>query len=167
METGKRVQAKTRRNAEEVIGWRTFYRLILVRPYERNPGLSGPHRYSCLLDFRRVAPRLGNVLAREFVQVDSSVCCADHGCYRSCLFGNCVRRYVVFSALGAVDLYCASCCWIARKPVSSAWIFSIVAAFVSCPSRRTYTDHHGCHSHDVLSATGARLFSQEGGLTNR
>ena len=114
-----------------------------------------------------MAPQLGGVLARELVQVDSSVCRTDRGCYLSRFLASYVGRYVVFSAVGAVDLYSPSCRCIAYKPVPSASLFSIVAAFICCPSERTYAADNWCHSHDVLFAARARLFRQEGGLTKR
>lgn len=141
--------------------------LCLVRPGERHPGLSRPHCCSYLLDLCRVALRLGDLLARQPVQVNSSLCCTDRGCHRSRFFAGRADRYVVFSAVGAVDLCCPSCRCIAHKPVPNASLFSVVAAFVCCPGGRTYAAHQRCHSCDVLSAAGARLFRSEGGLTNR
>ena len=141
-------------------------RLVLVRPCERHPRLSRPHRRSWLRDFRRVALRLGGVLASQLVQFESPLCRTDRGSYRNRFLASHTGGYVVFSTMGAVHLCCPSCGCTAHEPVPRASLFSIVAAFVRCPSGRTYAALNRCHSRDVLSAASARLFRQEEGLTN-
>ena len=64
-----------------------------------------------------MVPRVGGVLARQLVQVDSSVCRTDRGRYHCLFLGSHPGRYVVFSAVGAVDLCCSSCPCVAHKPV--------------------------------------------------
>src|SRR5947208_2651238 len=110
----------------------------------------------------RTAPRLGGVLARQLVQVDSSICRTDRGCYHSRLLASLTGRYVVFSAVGAVDLCCSSCLCIAHKPVPSASLFSLAAAFFRSYGDCTYAAIDRCDSCDVFSTAGARSFrSQE------
>jgi len=109
-----------------------------------------------------MAPRLGGVLARQLVQVDLSVCRTDRGCYRSRFLTSHAGRYVVFSAVGAVDLCSSSCRCIAHKPVPSASLLSVVAAFFRSYGHCTYAAIDRCDSRDVFPAASARLFrSQE------
>ena len=118
------------------------------------------------LDFRRMALRLEAILARQLVQVDSSVCRTDRRRYGSRFLGSHAGRYVVFSAVGAVDLCCSPCPCVAHKPVPSASLLSVVAACFRCNGHCTYAVIDRCDCCDVLSTAAARLFRCQEVLTS-
>src|SRR5437763_1270678 len=80
----------------------------------RHPRVSRPHRRSWLLDFRRVALRLGGVLASQLVQFESPLCRTDRGSYRNRFLASHTGGYVVFfndgrglSLLSFLRLHCS------------------------------------------------------------